>query len=55
MRVLLNTTRMRMKSLQYVNRRKSSTLETCARARKRAPRNTITRAWHNWLMEENYL
>jgi len=49
MRVLLNTTRMRMKSP-----RKNRAIETHV-PRRKVPKNTRRTGWHNWLTEENYL
>jgi hypothetical protein len=57
MTVLLKATRTKMKAPRSRNasRHNDTTAGTRVVPREREPENTRKRAWHNWLMEENYL
>jgi len=57
MRVLLKATRTKMKApprSRNTSRHTNTTPGTRVVPLEREPENTRKRAWHNWLMEENY-
>jgi hypothetical protein len=57
MRALQKATQTKMKAPKSRNASRHNDTATGPRVvpREREPQNTRKRAWHNWLMEENYL